>query len=55
MKKTIKVTIQGIDKELYQQTRIDAIKENKTLSEIINEALRLRQDKKAKETLTNHK
>lgn len=46
----MKVTIQGIDKELYKQTRIDAIKENKTMGEIINEALRLRQDKKAKES-----
>ena len=45
----MKVTIQGIDKELYQQTRIDAIKENKTMGEIVNEGLRLRREKKAKE------
>ena len=47
--KVKKVTIQGIDKELYKQTRIDAIKEKKTVGEIVNEALRLRQEKKAEE------
>ena len=45
----MKVTIQGIEKELYKQTRIDAIKENKTMGEIYNEMMRLRREKKAKE------
>ena len=45
----MKVTIQGIEKELYKQTRIDAIKENKTMGQVTNEAYRLRRDKKAKE------
>ena len=44
----MKVTIQGIDKALYKQTRIDAINENKTMGEVTNEALRLRRDKKDK-------
>lgn len=42
-----KITIRGIDKKLWEQTRIDAIKENKTMGQIVNESLELRQEQKA--------
>ena len=42
-----KVTIRGVDKKLWEQTRIDAIKEKRTMGGIVNEALKLRQDKHA--------
>jgi len=41
----MKVTIRGIDDKLYKQARHDSITENKTMGEIINEGLRLRQVK----------
>ncbi len=43
-----KVTIRGVDKHIWEAARIQSIKENKTMGEIVNESLRLRQDKKAK-------
>ena len=45
----MKVTIRGVDPKTWEQSRIYAIKENKTMGEIVNEGLKLRQDKKAKE------
>lgn len=44
----MKVTIRGIDPALYKQARHDSITENKTMGEIVNEGLRLRQVAKAK-------
>ena len=43
MVKAMKVTIRGVDKKLWEQARIDAIKENKTMGELVNEGLKLRQ------------
>jgi len=44
----MKVTICNVDKKLWEQGRIDSIKEKKTMGEIVNEGLVLRQEKKEK-------
>lgn len=50
------VTIKGVDKKLWEETLIEVIKNrgtkkgNQTMGEMVNEGLRLRQDKKAKES-----
>lgn len=45
----MKVTIRGIDPKLWEETRIDAIKENKTMGQLVNEGLELRREAKRKE------
>ena len=45
----MKVTIRSVDKKLRVQAKHDAIDENKSLGEIVNEGLRLRQEQKAEQ------
>ena len=51
MSKVTTVTIRGVDKELYEQTLIEVIKNRRrkkgtqTMGEIYNEMMKLRQEK----------
>ena len=42
----MKVTIRSVDKKLWEQAKHDCITENKTMGQIVNEGLELRQEKK---------
>lgn len=44
----LKITIRGVDSELWRQVKHDCVDERKTQGQIVNEALRLRQERKAK-------
>lgn len=42
----MKVTIRSVDKKLWEQAKHDCVTENKSLGEIVNEGLVLRQQAK---------
>lgn len=47
-----KVTINNVDKKLWQEAKHDSIDEKKTMGEIVNEGLALRQKAKRKRART---
>lgn len=44
----MKVTIRGVDPKLWKESKHDSIDQNKSMGEIVNEGLTLRQQAKTK-------
>ena len=51
----MKVTIRGVEKNLWEAARIQALIEKKTIGEMVNEGLELRREAKRKELETTAK